>query len=331
MSIKRGISLYSYQQAYYNGELDLEGCIATAASTGATGIELIPEQMPVGNYPNPSEADVDRWFSWMDSYKTTPTCMDAFIDFKLYKGRKSYLTLKEQVQQMERDLKLASRLGFSLIRVLCKIHTDVIEAALPIAEYYNVKMGREIHPPVLIDSPYMEEYINMIERKNTKYAVIIPDFGLFARCPSDPYIEETVRNGATREIMYHTAKQIENRKPFAEIRKDIEKMGATPMDYQQAQVMDYVTKFNDPAKIQPLMKYISHFHGKCYDLDEDCNETTIDYPGVISILKKTGWDGYISTEYEGQRLFHDQNCAETANEIEQVRRHQMLMKRLIEC
>ena len=38
MSIKRGISLYSYQENFYLGKLDLEGMIREAAKTGATGI-----------------------------------------------------------------------------------------------------------------------------------------------------------------------------------------------------------------------------------------------------------------------------------------------------
>ena len=58
MAIKRSVSLYSYQQAYYLGQLDLEGCVAAAAAAGAKGIELIPEQMPVGRFPNPWKQDV---------------------------------------------------------------------------------------------------------------------------------------------------------------------------------------------------------------------------------------------------------------------------------
>ena len=68
MAIKRSISLYSYQQAYYLGQLDLEGCVAAAAATGATGIELIPEQMPVGNFPNPRRDDIAWWKDLMAKY-----------------------------------------------------------------------------------------------------------------------------------------------------------------------------------------------------------------------------------------------------------------------
>ncbi|NLK89444.1 MAG: AP endonuclease, partial [Clostridiaceae bacterium] len=118
MAIKLGVSFYSYQQAYYTGRKNLEQLIdATANVVGARGVELIPEQMPVGSFPDPSEADVECWFAWMEKYQTEPTCMDSFIDWMLYKDR--ILTKREQVDQMARDLRLASRLGFKTLRVLC--------------------------------------------------------------------------------------------------------------------------------------------------------------------------------------------------------------------
>ena len=48
MTIKRGVSLYSYQDEYVRGRLDLEGCIAAAAAQGAFGIETLAEQMMPG-------------------------------------------------------------------------------------------------------------------------------------------------------------------------------------------------------------------------------------------------------------------------------------------
>ena len=45
--IKRSVSLYSYQDEYYDGKLDLEGCLRETAKTGATGVELLAEQKGV--------------------------------------------------------------------------------------------------------------------------------------------------------------------------------------------------------------------------------------------------------------------------------------------
>lgn len=330
MAIKRSISLYSYQQAYYLGQLDLEGCVAAAAATGATGIELIPEQMPVGNFPNPRRDDIAWWKDLMAKYGTTPSCMDTFIDFKMFRDRKRYLTLDEQVAFLERDLRLAAELGFPCIRVLCKIHFDVIEAALPIAEYYGVVMGTEIHPPVMVDSPYIDGFVNMIERNNTKWAALIPDFGIFAHRKCDAAVRQQIRGGVNPDAAWLIADQVAKNASTEDTVQKLIAMGATDREIAMARSMAGLPTYNKPETILPLMDYIVHFHGKCYELDEDCNETTIDYPGVVAALKQADWDGFISTEYEGQRLFHDEACDEIADEIEQVRRHQVLLKRLIE-
>ena len=57
--IKRSVSLYSYQEEYYLGKMNLEDCIREAAKAGATGIELLGEQM-IDSFPNITEWSVLR-------------------------------------------------------------------------------------------------------------------------------------------------------------------------------------------------------------------------------------------------------------------------------
>jgi hypothetical protein len=59
-------------------------------------------------------------------------------------------------------------------------------------------------------------------------------------------------------------------------------------------------------------------------------DRSIMYPEVISILNDCCYDGYIDSEYEGQRSQQDMGYDRLPNEVEQVRRHQEMMKRLIE-
>ena len=50
-NIARGVSLYSFQEEMFLGQMSVEDCIAFAASIGAKGIEILPEQnMP--SFPN---------------------------------------------------------------------------------------------------------------------------------------------------------------------------------------------------------------------------------------------------------------------------------------
>lgn len=44
MSIKRGVSLYSFQNETFLGEMNLEDCLRTCAEIGANGIEVVSEQ-----------------------------------------------------------------------------------------------------------------------------------------------------------------------------------------------------------------------------------------------------------------------------------------------
>ena len=127
--IKRSISLYSYQDEYYDGKLDLEGCLRETAKTGATGVELLAEQM-IKRFPNPIEDEAFReeWFAKLKKYGLTPSCYDAFLENRIYSNRT--LSLGEQINMMCRDLRLASLLGFPVIRTLVSTPMDVIEGSL---------------------------------------------------------------------------------------------------------------------------------------------------------------------------------------------------------
>src|SRR5204863_5730320 len=80
-SIKRGVSLYSYQEEFFLRSMSLEDCIAHAASVGALGIEVIPEQSLPG-YPHITEEQVAQWHGWMEQYGTTTSATDLFLDTK---------------------------------------------------------------------------------------------------------------------------------------------------------------------------------------------------------------------------------------------------------
>ena len=61
----------------------------------------------------------------------------------------------------------------------------------------------------------------------------------------------------------------------------------------------------------------------CYE------DKSIDYETPIKYLKQYGYDGYINSEYEGQRDQQDMGIEHLPNDVEQVRRHHEMLKRLI--
>ncbi len=78
------------------------------------------------------------------------------------------------------------------------------------------------------------------------------------------------------------------------------------------------------SSVEPLIRYASHFHarGAAYGrLQTVVSESTIDYPGIIKVMKETGYAGYIGIEYTWSEW---EGCNKTDNLSESI-----LMRNLI--
>lgn len=347
--ILRSVSLYSYQDEYYNKQLDLEGCLRETAKTGATGVELLAEQM-IRRFPLPIETEEFRsqWFSWMEKYNLKPVCYDSFLENRIYNNRT--LVLGEQVNMMKRDIRLASLLGFSNLRTLVSTPMDVIEGSLEYAEEMGVKIGLEVHAPFSLNSGWAEGYMEMIRRTGTKYFGFIPDFGIFCKNIPDVVADKARRMGATEECIKIVDECYKKRceDGFVKIKYDLN-LGKANMEYRMAngmkEMMEAIEKaggnqadifyannsftysWSDPKDIIDNIDYIFHTHAKCYNIHEDYVETAVAIPEVVEAYKKAGYTGHLSTEYEGGEHLRD---ALSVDSIEQVRRHQEALKRAIE-
>lgn len=345
--IKRSVSLYSYQEEYYLGKMNLEDCIREVASTGATGIELLPEQM-MDDFPVITPEFKENWFGWMDQYKTEPTCYDAFLENHIYKNRRC--TLKEQIQMMERDIKMAHELGFKTLRTLVSTPMNVIEGSIPCAEANDVKVCIEVHSPFSLNSGWADGYMEMILKTGTKNFGFMPDFGIFCKKIPDVLREQARRNGVAEDIIKAVDDAFENRvsKGFTKIKYDTN-LGRAHHAYMvangQPELMDTVKRLGgvetalayagstydytwcDPQDIIDNIQYIYHTHAKCYNTNKDYEETSVPIKEVVEAYKKAGYHGWLSTEYEGNRMLND---ALEVDSVEQVRRHQEALRRAIE-
>ena len=346
--IKRSISLYSYQDEYYDGLLDLEGCLRETAKTGATGVELLAEQM-IKKFPNPIEDEKFRenWFATLDKYGLVPSCYDAFLENRIVPNRT--LSLGEQINMMKRDLRLAKLLGFPVIRTLVSTPMDVIEGSLEYAEQVGVKIGLEVHAPFSLNSDWAEGYLSMIRRTGTKFFGFIPDMGIFCRNLPDVVRDKARRMGATEEglkivddaYLARVAKGFTKIKydldlgkanmeyrmanGMAEMMAAVEKAGANPGDMWYAE-NSFTYSWSEPQDIIDNIDVIFHTHAKFYNMHEDYHETAVALPEVIEAFKKAGYNGFLSSEYEGGEHLRDIGV----DSITQVARHQEAMRRLIE-
>lgn len=372
--IRRGVSLYSYQQAQFFKELDLEGQIREVGENlyGADGIEMLDE-MSLKKYPNPPEAFFDQWFSWMEKYGTTPVTMDVFCDVLQF--RDHVMSISECADRLKSDIRLAKKMGFKNVRTLATTPVEVMIEALPVAEECDIRMGKEIHAPIPLNGQYVNEIVEYCQKTGTKHLGIVPDWGIFAYRPSEVTLDWYVRQGAKREscdlvteicmdnylgksdelnkidLSLYSAGNVESMfhryLKFGDAPKDLipafNKMqgmirsnvsGYTDIDFEvmgQALLLSR-TKAED---LKELMPYIVGIHGKFYNMSEipgkpgTYQDISMDYEGPIGFLKEQGYEGYINSEYEGQRRFQDRDEAHLISEVDQVRRHQEMLKRLI--
>ena len=372
--IKRGVSLYSYQQAQFFKELDLEGQIREVGTNlyGADGIELLDEMGL--HYPDPGDEFVEKWFGWMEKYGTTPVTMDVFCDVLQF--RDHVMSISECADRLKHDIRLAKRLGFKNIRTLATTPVEVMIEALPVAEECDIRLGKEIHAPIPLNGQYVNEIVDYVQKTGTKHLGIVPDWGIFAFRPSEVTLDWYVRQGAKREscdlvtelcmdnytgksnelneidLSLYTAGNIES------FYNHFIKFGDAPADLvpafrkMKALIVENVPDYKDidfevmgqalllsrtkPEDLKELMPYIVSIHGKFYNMSEipgrpgQYQDIAVDYENPIRVLKECGYEGYIDSEYEGQRRFQDRGVEDLISEVDQVRKHQEMLKRLLE-
>jgi len=321
--IRRGVSLYSYREEFYTRAMTLEDCLSEASSIGAFGIEMLPEENVPG-FPNISSQWVDQWFAMMAKYGTKPVTYTQFQDTFLLRDHD--FTVTEGVQWMERDLKLAKLLGFRNLRLLIGTPVDVIERSIPLAEKYDLRMNVEIHAPCPIDGSVVERWVSIIDKTKTKHFGLNPDMGLFNMRESSADRDKRICDGQLRRSVAALVDNAHASKlPVERAIVELNKIDATESEMAYLQAV-YSPGGQDIQKLKPLVPYSHHIHAKFYDMTEDYQESSIPYDQIIQVLIEGGYDGYMVSEYEGQRIAQD---AFETDSCEQVRRQHVMLKRLL--
>lgn len=285
---KLGVSLYSFMHDF-GTVLDLESALAHVADVGATGVEILGEAHIAG-YPSPSTAWLDRWYALLELYSLTPTNYGSWIDTRLHSSGPNAraMTAVEGAATLQRDMRLAKRLGFSFVRpkigvvssdlVPDPIWTESVERSLDLAAELDVVICPEIHSPTPIRHPVVDDYIGLIQRTGTKHFGLLIDTGIFQDRPIP------LREGETRQT----------RPAF------LDGIGV------------------DPADLIDIGEYIVFVQAKFHDIDDGLVDQQIPWRPVLQNLKNAGYSGYLSSEYEGAR--------DPWRSIEQVRRQHSLIR-----
>lgn len=280
--IKRGVSLYSYQQEQFFKRMTLRDMVKEVHDNLKTdGIEII-DQAVVRQYPYPSDEFVAEFRDLMAEFDMTAVTMDIYLDTLQF--RDHVMTHKEAAERLVRDIRLAAKLGFQNVRCLCSVPIDVIEMALPAAEEYGVRIGKEIHAPFNIKTDSGEQYgkgdgfprnpkmceeiINLAEKKHTKFVGLVPDMGIFQRSINRPQFAYAVRHGANPDALRMVDRiAAEGVRDPAVARERLLALGFSEKDTTVARQVGMFSQV-DPREMRDIVPYIVSIHGKFYEMTE---------------------------------------------------------------
>ena len=325
--IKRGVSLYSFQEEVFLRTLSLEDCVRVCSDLGAYGVEIIPEQS-LPHFTDLSDEFVATWFEWMEKYGTTPTATNAYLDTWLYRGE--WLSLEEQIASIRTDIDVAVRLGFSIVKATINTSPAVMEGAAPYAEEKGVRLLVEVHAPFHYEHPWILQHLEVMHRTGSPALGLMPDMGTFVERFPRVVSERALRDGAKPEIVDYIVKTYDDHGDTHALMDIVNYMGAGPVEFGLARVATHYI-WSDPRKMLEHMPVIGHIQAKFYEmaLDEATGreyEYSIPYDRIVPVLIEGGFDGYLSSEYEGNRHIQD---AFPVDSVEQVRRQHAMFARLL--
>lgn len=303
--IKTCVSLYSLQDEYLNKRMDLEQIMHYIKECGAEGVEILPDQMLKGS-PEPSEETLAQWHKYLADTGLKPVISDVFLNTNLYKNRS--LTKRECIEALIKEIQLANKMGMKMIRLVSMVPAWVIEPLLPYCEEYDVVIALEVHAGMAFDVQATNDFIKEMKRVNSPYVGLVIDTGIFCRRMPRVVRNYEISVGTTPEIFDYMDKLFDQGTDFHQL---LIKTGGKYPDELTAMMNEH-DKFSVPlldgyenypySVLDDLMPYIKHFHLKTFEMTEEGPEYSQDYKGLMKYLHEHNYDGYVSTEYEGNRF-----------------------------
>jgi hypothetical protein len=302
--------------------MSLEDCIAHAASVGALGIEVIPEQSLPG-YPHITDAQVDQWHTWMREYGTTTSATDLFLDTKRYPGR--WLSHEEQVDSFHADIDLAVRLGAPVIRAIINTPPEVMRDAAPYAQDHGVRLLLEVHAPFHYGHPWIRDHLEVMHAEGGKALGLMPDMGTYVERFPRVVSERALRDGARADLVDYIVKLYDDHGDTHALMDIVHYRGGGPVEMGLARQATHFI-YTDPAEMLSHMDLVGHIQAKFYEMVDDTTEYSIPYNRIVPVLLQGGFSGYLSSEYEGNRHIED---AIEVDSKEQVRRQHAMFTALL--
>jgi sugar phosphate isomerase/epimerase len=306
MTPRLGLTLFSFTREFWLRQWTLEDCLERAAALGDDiGLEIVGAQS-LPSYPDLTDAD-ERWLrDAIERHGLVPTCYGAHVERGRVPGRVA--SLDETADIIEREIDIAVRLGFGLVRVQTAT-AAILERLLPAAERAGVQVVVELHARP-ITTPEMQEALALLERLQTPHLGFIVDLGAIMTRVPESFLELGRREGVPEPVIDSTREAWESGAPL-------------PPDADGwARACWSMFHRTAPETIDQVLPHLAHVHAKFFGIDEHGDEPTIPYAEILSRLRDGGFTGALSSEYLSWR------DADETDSFEQVRAHHAMMRRL---
>ena len=294
--IRYGVTLYSYSNEYVNGILSFEEILRTVKAQGYTGIELVASQMVPG-YLYPSDEWLAQLKALLEEIGLEPVCWSAYIDMGIRSDRD--LTEDEIIQFTVNDLICAKKAGFPMVRTQHAISPKIFRKMIPFCKQLDMKLTIEMHHPHHPEVPVWKELIEIMRGEGKGVLGFVPDMSIFQNHPHEPWIQEALNEGCRKEVLDAMLEKHATQRPREEILAgDLSKIE----QFYGAQLIEDYDGATQVEQLRELMDCVFYMHGKFYYINDNLEEIAIPYQEILTMVKDSGYEGYIACEYEGHHF-----------------------------
>ena len=327
----QGVTLYSFTRAFHGREYDLEGLIRKVAAEGyGPGLEIIGFSSFRG-FPAIDDTFAERFRDLVAETGLVQTSLAINADIGIHRDR--LLNQDELIEYMRKQIEAAAKLGFPIARVQISITPDSMEALAPVAERYGVTLALEVHADQYASHPRILALRDRYEKVGSPFLGFTADWGATTSAFAPSLIEAYRRRGASEELLgkivalwdefYQAgppADQADHSQRFGRFIALAAQNGRPDLGID---IAINATGLFGPARVDDwleIMPWIKHVHGKFFGIDENREEPSVPVRDLIALLVRNGYNGAISSEYEGWHWNHWQSPFEIIRDEQAVQR-----------
>jgi hypothetical protein len=327
VGLQRGTTLFSFTNEFHGRQYTLDQLIAKVAELDlGPGVELVGFSH-VRGFPKVTDEFAEHFRGLLQKYGLVASCLGLNAD--MYIRPEQPMTQDELLAYHEAQIDAAAKLGFPVVRYQFLAGTEVVKRLLPKAERLNVKLGLEIHAPEKVNSPMVLEYREMYEKVNSPYLGFVPDFGSTAKRVSPAFIRYFRELGIPEPLIalvqqiWMEPDDLQNiHGKIPQFASRAKAAGFRDVDIAECFIVFGLFSRQSPKAWLEIMPQVVHIHGKFYHFNEDGSESAIPYEEILPVFIEGGYNGYMSSEWEGHFFCDD-------NGLDMVKKHHELCKRII--